>query len=179
MEVAAILRSARFASWSYRLISTAVGFLSIRLIIEAVGTDGYGHVALALALLTTIGAIDFGFLQALPRFVARMERTGDSGAFWATSLAATAALLLFQLLALACSAVAVDAVDHIEDLSTSSLVFGGILYVSGTALSVSGAIFAGFSVTYRLPSARSAGRCSTSLSWPRLRRLASSRSIVP
>lgn len=99
MNVHNVLRTARLASWGYRILSTAVGLVTIRLIADRIGLDGYGQVAFALAIVTAIIGVDFGLLQAMSRFVAQYEderHAAQRPMFWAACRLAALSLFVAQ-----------------------------------------------------------------------------------
>lgn len=147
MNVSAILRIARLSSWTYRILSTVVGMVTIRLIIERIGVAGYGDVAFVLAGFAGISAIDLGFLQALPRFIAHYEnqqKADQRPQFLATCVLAGLALFLLQIALVVVLALLFDFIEQLARFDLSNLIKLGLILAVGNLLTASSAIYAGF-----------------------------------
>ena len=147
MNVHGILRTARLASWTYRVLSTVVGLVTIRLINDRVGLAGYGEVALVLAFLASIAVIDFGFLQALSRFVARYDHEVHASrrpCFWTACALVATGLFVFQMTLIVCPVVAFGFIDQLRNFEMGELVALGFVMMLGNMLTAGSAIFTGF-----------------------------------
>jgi O-antigen/teichoic acid export membrane protein len=138
---------ARVMSWTQRLLATAAGFITIRLIIERIGPHGYGQVAIALAALAGVAGVDLGLTQALARFVALYEsrlRGLRRQVFWTSLLILVGLLFVFQTVLFTGVALAYERFHELEGLGSGEFLLLGLVLVAGTALSISAAVFAGF-----------------------------------
>jgi O-antigen/teichoic acid export membrane protein len=147
MEVAKILRAARIISWSTRLLSIAAGFVTVRLLIDRLGTAGYGEFAYGIATLTTIVGIDLGFAQALPRLVARLPLAEDQASartFWATLAMCVAGLLILQVTLLGGACFLHASAPQVSQYGPWDLFATGLVMILATLLALSSALFAGF-----------------------------------
>ncbi len=146
MNVRHILRTARLVSWGYRLLSTAVGLVTVRLINDRVGMPGYGEIAFTLAILTGVSAIDLGFLQALPRFVARHGQDDPlhRGQFWAVCALAAGALFALQLVLVIGLAIALGFSAQLHSISVNELLALGVIMVGAGMLTAASSIYAGW-----------------------------------
>jgi O-antigen/teichoic acid export membrane protein len=146
VQIGRILNVARAISWAMRGISMISGFVTIRLIVEGIGVDGYGHVAFALALLVGLCALDLGFTQAISRFVARGQndaRAAD-GIFWAAVVLIAVALLLMQLLAVAAIAALYPSLPQLHVYGRGEFTALAAVMVVATLMGVNSFVFAGF-----------------------------------
>lgn len=147
MNVLSVLRVARTISWTYRLLSTAVGLITIRLINDRLGVAGYGDIAFVLAMLMGTLAIDFGLLQSMPRFVARYARPeqADRGpVFWATSALACMLLLMLQMGFILLLVSALQLGGQLHTLTPLGFASIGATLVLGNVLTVGSAIYGGW-----------------------------------
>jgi hypothetical protein len=138
---------ARVASWTQRLLSTAAGFITIRLIIERIGPHGYGQVAIALAALVGVAGVDLGMTQTIARFVALYESRLQGirrQVFWTSLLTLVGLLFAFQTILFTGVAIAYEWFHELEGLGGGEFLLLGLVLVAGTALSISAAVFAGF-----------------------------------
>lgn len=146
MNLQKVLRMARVMSWTYRILSTAVGLVTVRLINDRIGLSGYGDVAFLLAFMTGVGAIDLGFLQSLSRFVARHSDGKDAqrGQFWASCALFLGGLGALQLALMAALCVALGLGGQLRSLGLGEVMAIGALMVIGNLMTAASAVFAGW-----------------------------------
>ncbi len=147
MNVNGILRTARLASWAYRVVSTVAGLVTIRLINDQVGLVGYGEVAVVLSFLGGIAVVDFGFLQAISRFTARFDHVDQASRrpyFWTACALAATGLFVFQVTLIVCMTVVLGFIDKLPNFNMGELMSLGFVMMLGNMLSAGSAIFAGF-----------------------------------
>lgn len=147
MNIDIILRNARLISWSYRVISTAVGLVTVRLINERIGMAGYGDVAFLLAYMGGVCAIDLGFLQSVPRFVARESNTASGqpgGLFWSSCALFLTGLCFLQIGLLIAVSFALGSLDKLRSLSLLEVLALGAAMMSANLLSAGSAVYAGW-----------------------------------
>lgn len=146
LNIHKILRTARLVSWIYRLLSTAVGLVTVRLINDGIGLSGYGDLAFLLAFVTGVGAIDLGFLQSLSRFVSRHQADCKEtrGVFWASCLLFVLGLFVLQTLLVVAMVIALDAWNQLRSLPALEVLTIGIIFVAGNLMTASSAVLAGW-----------------------------------
>jgi O-antigen/teichoic acid export membrane protein len=91
-----MLRNA-IANWGAFIYVAAVSFFLSPVIVNSLGSTGYGVWSLLVAVVGYLGLLDFGVRGAVTRFIAHHHAVGD---LKASSLIATAAVVLFGLLGL-------------------------------------------------------------------------------
>jgi hypothetical protein len=146
MNIQSILRTARISSWTYRLLSTAVGLVTVRLINDRVGLSGYGDLAFLLAFLTGVCAIDLGLLQSLSRFVARLQADPPQRReiFWASCILFAGAVFFLQCTLVVVLAVALGLSDQLRSLSLAEILSLGLAFIVGNLLTASSSVYAGW-----------------------------------
>ena len=65
------------SSFGFRLFSMALGFISVPILVDAIGADGYGIVLLALSVMGYFGILNAGVPAGTVKFVAEYEAKGD------------------------------------------------------------------------------------------------------
>jgi hypothetical protein len=133
-------------SWLYRVISTLVGLVSLRLINDRIGIYGYGDVAFTLAFLGGIVAIDFGFLQSISRFVALYSSTVQSsqrGRFWASCVLFAFGVAVIQTGFLLVALFFLKNIAQFRIFSFMEILGFGMAVIIGNLLSAGSAIYAG------------------------------------
>jgi O-antigen/teichoic acid export membrane protein len=147
MNVQEILRTARLISWLYRIVAAVSGLLVIRMIMQRLGIEAYGEIAFVVALLGGLVAMDLGFIQALPRFVARYssdEHAARRPVFWAACTFAAIALLLIQMLVVAALSLAIGLFDEVQSLGAGEFLALGATMILANVVAIGGPIAAGF-----------------------------------
>lgn len=146
MNIEQVLRTARISSWTYRLLSTAVGLVTVRLINDRVGLSGYGDLAFLLAFLTGVCAIDLGLLQSLSRFVARLHADPPERReiFWSTCVLAAVAMVTLQCALVVALAAALALYDELRGLSLAEILSLGLAFIVGNLLTASSSVYAGW-----------------------------------
>lgn len=147
MEVSRLLRAARVISWTTRILSMAAGFITVRLLIDRLGTSGYGEFVYGVATLTAIVGIDLGSAQALSRFVARLHLNEDVASvrtFWASLALGVAGLFVIQVLLLGVACVAHVVAPQVAGYGALDLLAAGLVMILATLLGLSSFLFAGF-----------------------------------
>jgi hypothetical protein len=159
LNIQQVLRTARLISWTYRLLSTLVGLVAVRLVNDGIGLAGYGDLAFLLAFVTGVGAIDLGFLQSMSRFVARLEGdpSRERGAFWATCLLLIVGLFILQGMLVVLLAAALGATGQLRGLAVHEAIAIGTTFIVGNLLTVSAAVYAGWQ-RYGMSGAAKIGR---------------------
>lgn len=146
MNVLSIINTARISSWSYRIISTIVGMLSIRLINEEMGINSFSAVSFYLAFLMGLIAFDFGLLQSTSRFVSKYNspRYKDEAIiFWDSLITSYFFLLLFQLLLLTLLSLFISLSGYLNDISSASFICLGLIFILSNILSSISLVYAG------------------------------------
>lgn len=146
MNLQKVLRTARVMSWTYRLLSTAVGLVTVRLINDRIGIAGYGDVAFLLAFMTGVGAIDLGFLQSLSRFVASHSAEDDRqrGQFWASCALILAGLCALQMMLMVALCIALGFGGQLRALALGEVLMIGTLILAGNLMTAASAVYAGW-----------------------------------
>jgi hypothetical protein len=147
MNLKKILRSARIISWSYRVLSTVVGLVTVRLINERIGMSGYGDVAFMLAFMGGICSIDLGFLQSISRFVSKSSNPSQGqqrGYFWASCALFLIGLCFFQMVLVVAVSFALGSLDELRSFSLVEVVALAATMMIGNLLSTGSAIYAGW-----------------------------------
>lgn len=146
MNLKKILRTARMMSWVYRILSATVGLLTVRLINDCIGINGYGEIAYLLALITGVSAVDLGFLQALSRFVAQYgsEQTVRREQFWASCALFVVGLCVLQMLLIVLLSVTLGFRGQLMGLHFGEFLIIGLLMIVGNLMAASSAVYAGW-----------------------------------
>ena len=146
MNVLSIINAARISSWSYRIISTIVGMLSIRFINEEIGINSFSAISFYLAILMGLVAFDFGLLQSTSRFVSKYNspRYKDERIiFWGSLITSYFFLLLFQLVLLALLSLFISISGYLNDITPASFICLGLIFILSNILSSISLVYAG------------------------------------
>ena len=123
------------------------GLVSLRLINESIGISGYGDVAFILAFTGGICAIDLGFHQSMPRFIAQYTNTDlglDKSHFWASCALFVVVLGMIQAGVLVAVLFAIRNFYQLRTFSFFELLAFGMIMIIGNLLSAGSAIFSGW-----------------------------------
>jgi len=146
MNVLSIINTARISSWSYRIISTIVGMLTIRLINEEIGINSFSAISFYLSFLMGLVAFDFGLLQSTSRFVSKYNspRYKDERIiFWGSLITSYFFLLLFQLVLLALLSIFISLSGYLNDITPASFICLGLIFILSNILSSISLVYAG------------------------------------